>query len=210
MEKIVSFAACCLICLLCCFKAPAQNADIRMLRSVNVNRNTGLDGAMNAITQTAYPVSFALPAAELIAGYITRDKHTISNGWQSVAGAGITVVVAYGLKYAVNRQRPYLTYPDIQPYSYDNDPCFPSGHTSLAFCTATSLTLHYPRWYVAAPAYLWATGVGYSRLHLGMHYPSDVLAGAIVGAGSAWLSYKGNQWLQKRKHKKVNTEIEGH
>ena len=37
--------------------------------------------------------------------------------------------------------------------------------------------------------------VGYSRMYLGMHYPSDVLGGAIVGSASAWLAYKGNKWL---------------
>jgi len=37
-------------------------------------------------------------------------------------------------------------------------------------------------------------------MYLGMHYPSDVAVGAVIGAGSAWLGYKGNQWLQKHRH----------
>ena len=79
---------------------------------------------------------------------------------------------------------------------------FPSGHTSFAFCTASSLSICFPRWYVVAPAYAWASAVGYSRLYLGMHYPTDVLAGAIIGAASAWLSHEGNKWLQNRKYKR--------
>jgi undecaprenyl-diphosphatase len=82
-----------------------------------------------------------------------------------------------------------------------NSPSFPSGHTSVAFSTATSLYLAYPKWYVAVPAFTYAASVGYSRMYLGVHYPSDVLAGAVIGAGSAWLMYKANKWLFKKKPK---------
>ncbi len=60
------------------------------------------------------------------------------------------------------------------------------------------LTLQCPKWYVIVPAYAWAGAVGYSRLWLGMHYPSDVAVGALVGAASAYVSYKGMQWLHHR------------
>jgi len=69
----------------------------------------------------------------------------------------------------------------------------------MAFATATSLSLEYPKWYVIVPAYTWAGTVGYSRMHLGVHYPSDVLIGALVGAGSAFITHKVNQKLLKRK-----------
>jgi len=65
----------------------------------------------------------------------------------------------------------------------------------MAFANATALSLKYPKWYVIIPSYFWACSVGYSRLNLGEHYPSDVLAGAIVGAGSAFLSLKLTNWL---------------
>ena len=108
---------------------------------------------------------------------------------------GVTSVV----KMAVRRPRPYQSYPAelfcLQPV---RDPSFPSGHTSLCFATATTLSLMYPKWYVAVPAYLWAAGVGYSRLYVGAHYPTDVVTGAIVGVGCAVLAHVVRQYLARQ------------
>lgn len=90
----------------------------------------------------------------------------------------------------------------VQPVVSEASYSMPSGHTSTAFATATSLSLAYPKWYVVAPSFVWAGAIGYSRMHLGVHYPSDVLAGAIVGSGSAYLTYKANQWINKKRKKK--------
>lgn len=210
MEKTISFAAHCILALilLLSYDAHAQNVDIDLLRNINGTRGSNTDAVMNGITQSTYPLAFATPATQLIIGYIRHDKKNIQNGWQTVGSLGTTVVLAYGLKYAINRSRPYETYKDIVPYHYDTDPSFPSGHTSIAFANATSLSLQYPKWYVIAPACLWAGAIGYSRIQLGMHYPSDVLAGAVIGAGSAFIAYKGQQWLLKRKQKKIKGIVE--
>ncbi len=61
----------------------------------------------------------------------------------------------------------------------------------------------YPKWYIIAPSFAWASAVGYSRMALGVHYPSDVLAGAIIGSGSAYLCYKLNKWVNKKQSKKI-------
>ena len=121
-----------------------------------------------------------------------------------VGAIGINAVITFSLKYSINRTRPYITYPNINPYNLQSDPSFPSGHTSYAFATATTLSLQYKKWYVSLPAFCWAGTVGISRMYLGEHYPTDVLAGALCGAGSAWLSYKGMQFLQSRRHKGQN------
>jgi len=178
----------------------SQNLDIDLLKSINPRNPNSI--VMRGLTSSTYPLGAAVPLAQLVTGYITKDKNIQYKGWETVGSLAVTVVVGEGLKYAINRQRPYTTYPGVVfPYdASETGQSFPSGHTSIAFATATSLALEYKKWYVVVPAYLWAAGVGYSRLYLGEHYPTDVLAGAVVGAGSAWLSH----WLTKKVFKTRN------
>ena len=112
------------------------------------------------------------------------------------------------MKVAINRDRPFVKYPlDVFPNQIDElGKSMPSAHTALAFTTATSIYLAYPKWYVALPAFTWATAVGYSRMYLGQHYPSDVLVGAIVGGGSACLTnWLNKKFIDKKKVKMVKT-----
>jgi undecaprenyl-diphosphatase len=60
---------------------------------------------------------------------------------------------------------------------------------------ATSLSLATKKWYVAVPAYLWASGVAYSRMYLGVHYPSDLLGGIVIGIGTSFLTWKIDQLI---------------
>ena len=181
------------------FSTFAQNLDIDILKDINQDRNQNLDKPFNSISKSVYPLSFAFPISLLGSGLIKKDKNLQRQGITSLATLAISMGTTYSLKKIINRDRPYITYPNIQPYYIENDPAFPSGHTTAAFSTATSLSLTVKKWYVVVPAYTWAGAVAYSRLHLGVHYPSDVLAGAVIGAGSAWLCYKANRWLQRKK-----------
>ena len=134
-------------------------------------------------------------------GLIQKDsliKHkALFIGETFLASAFITIAS----KSIIKRDRPYVTHPSIQPLSVEGSYSMPSAHTSSAFATATSLSMAYPKWYVVVPSFVWASSVGYSRMHLGVHYPSDVLVGALVGSGSAVLMYKANQWLNKKRKK---------
>ena len=87
------------------------------------------------------------------------------------------------LKPLVDRTRPYyvLEYtPLIPPVG---DPSFPSGHTAASFAAATAIYAINRKWGMAA--YLLAAVMGFSRLYLGVHFPTDVLAGALVGTAAA-------------------------
>jgi len=179
----------------------SQNIDIRILRYLNSPNPQSADNFFRFVSSSTDAVIVAVPVSLGIAGLIRKDSLTFRKACVIAA----TDVINYGavviLKYSINRKRPYDKYSFINNKSDDATPSFPSGHTSGAFATATSLSLAYPKWYVIAPSFAWAGTVAYSRLHLGMHYPSDILGGIIVGMGSALIADKANNWLNNR-HKK--------
>lgn len=194
------------IILLCCSfsvftsQVSAQNIDINTLRTIN--NTTATIGYSKFISNTTTTVSFGIPVIMGVAALIEKDDDLLKSALFVGVSIGVGGVLTQGLKYSFHRPRPFVTYPDINAYEGMTDLSFPSGHTSLAFSTATALCLKYPKWYVIAPASVWACSVGYSRMNLGVHYPSDVLAGALLGAGSAFVTYKVNQWFWKKQDNK--------
>ena len=177
----------------------SQYWDIDLLRQINVNRNTNLDGTFLFFTNSVTPVTISTPVLITGIGLLKKDSLLTRKGLYIGASILVSGGIATVLKYSINRPRPFTTYSDIQKLTEGGSPSFPSGHTSDAFSIATSLSIAFPKWYVIAPAFTWAGAMGYSRMHLGVHYPTDVLAGAIVGAGSAYLCHQLNLWLAHRK-----------
>jgi undecaprenyl-diphosphatase len=117
-----------------------------------------------------------------------KTKH----GWHSAIILAIAIVSAMALvellKVGFNLPRPYEplnapVVPQITPKFETPSPInagFPSGHTTTAFATATVILGRYRNW-----GYLFlgiAIGTGISMVHLGLHFPSDVIAGAFLGA----------------------------
>lgn len=175
-----------------------QNWDINTVHRVNSWDGKFIRNYNKVISRTEPYVAIGVPVAMAVTAWAKHDKQLLKDAvyvGTSVAGA---FVVTYGMKYLVDRQRPYERYPDrVHAYSHENTPSFPSGHTATAFALATSLSVKYPKWYVIAPSAVWACSVGVSRMNEGVHYPSDVLAGAAIGAGCAVANIYINRWLNK-------------
>lgn len=202
MRKFTTFILLCCAFLMLSTHISAQNADIELLRSINSNSSTALRGYSKFISNTTTAIALATPIVMGTAALISKDDDLLKDAIYVGTSIGVSSVLTYSMKKAVNRPRPYKTYDDIVAYEELSSLSFPSGHTSLAFTTATALSLKYPKWYVIAPTYVWACSVGYSRMNLGVHYPSDVLAGAVLGAGSAYITYKANEWFWKKQENK--------
>lgn len=183
--------------LLCDFVS-FQNLDIEILRYINNNRYVALDEIFIKITNSAAILAFVIPVIFLLMRFITKDILKT----RTALYLGISVLISSGfssvLKYTINRDRPFVTYNFIQKCTEGGSPSFPSGHTSDAFAIASALSLAYPKWYIIAPSFLWAGAIAYSRMDLGVHYPSDVLAGAIIGTGSSFLCFLIYQNLKRK------------
>jgi undecaprenyl-diphosphatase len=100
-------------------------------------------------------------------------------------------LISYGLKEWIGRARPSTVYASPKPLVHaPHSGSFPSGHATVSFACATVLAFHAPR---AAPAFfVLAAAIAWSRVYVGVHYPLDVLGGAVLGVGIAtalrWLS----------------------
>lgn len=175
----------------------SQNIDINILKTIHVHRNQSLDEGMKTITDSYIPVSVGVPGIMMATGLLSDNKKLTYDALEIYAGIVAGWLLTESAKRIVDRKRPSETYSFIQPYKNLHGHSFPSGHTSTAFSFATSISLEYKKWYVVVPAYTWASLVAYSRMHLGVHYPSDVLGGIIIGAGTAYLCHYFRNKLEK-------------
>ena len=117
----------------------------------------------------------------------------------------MTSLAAYVLKLLFMRERPFEALADANtiawPFALATGPAMPSGHTARAFALAALLSLAGGRsWRL--PAIVLAALVGLSRIYLGVHWPSDVLVGALLGvtlaAGMHWAGKGDNAYTRAR------------
>jgi undecaprenyl-diphosphatase len=121
----------------------------------------------------------------LILGAVATLENRRRGGrlWQLALAIGLAyVLVDLVLKPSIARSRPFDVLIDVRvlgsrPVTYS----FPSGHACSAFAGAWVLTLMWPR--VGALLWSMAAVIAFSRVYIGVHYPIDVLAGALLGVG---------------------------
>lgn len=112
-------------------------------------------------------------------------------------GALCTNVV---LKHLVGRTRPWLDVAGLIPLVAEGDPnSFPSGHTCAAFAFAAALASGLRRLWGKVGVFLLAVLMGFSRLYVGVHYPSDVLAGMVIGLLAGWLAWRLTEQIDKKR-----------
>lgn len=189
-----------IILLTFCYLFPllsaAQNADFKILKALYGKERPVWDKGMRYTSSSVYlamPVAVIIPLGD---GYLHQSNTMYRNAVKSALTIGLAEGISLAFKYSVKRTRPYEKFPkDFIARDHPSTFSFPSGHTTAAFASATAVTLTYKKWQVAVPAYAYASLVGYSRMRLGVHYPSDVLGGMVIGIGAGLLTWQLDKWL---------------
>jgi membrane-associated phospholipid phosphatase len=164
----------------------ASALDRRVDRWTQDQRSPGSDRVARVFKYGGEPVLiFGVSGGILAAGVISGRPELTRRGGRvlaSVVAAGLTTGA---LKEITGRFRPDNT---TDPYvfrPFTNHDAFPSGHATMAFALATSLSAEIHRPWATALLYAGATGTAWSRLNDQKHWLSDVLAGATVGITAA-------------------------
>ena len=106
------------------------------------------------------------------------------------------------LKGLVARDRPSWLVPDVELLiANPKDFSFPSGHTSAAMAAATAIFMHDKRYGIAA--FVLAACIAFSRMYLFVHFPTDVLGGAVTGVVSAVAAFFLMRWFENRKNENM-------
>lgn len=187
-----------LFVVLCMNIIYSQPTEVRMLKAMNAGKLPMWDKTMEGVSFSVYPAMPLTVGGVWLYGYTRNDKEMMRNGYKGAATLCLANGLSYALKVGIARKRPFVSYPnDITQRTHVGPLSFPSGHTTAAFATATALSLSTKKWQWAVPAYAYAGLVGYSRMRLGVHYPSDVLAGALIGIGSGMLVWQLDKMIRR-------------
>jgi len=162
-----------------------QQFDENVLISLAKTRTPAQTEVAMFLSRNYRIIDVGIPAGLLIGGIATNNKEMRQNSLYVFSSTLISYSVTELIKHIVKRPRPFVRNLKIVAVYDPTNSSFPSGHSSSTIGAATALSLAYPKWYVIAPSFLWAGATCYSRMYLGVHYPTDVTAGALLGAGTA-------------------------
>jgi membrane-associated phospholipid phosphatase len=162
--------------------------DARISDAFARNHHRLTDRSLNAVTHLGGGYGTDLTVLMAGAGYLTHDQRMMNTGIDAFeASVFADGIITSGVKRVAGRARPNA---ELGPHSFhpfnSAYESFPSGHATNAFSIATAIATRYDDvpW-VAPVAYTLATSVAVARVNSHVHWPSDVVAGALIGRGMA-------------------------
>ncbi|MDE6591339.1 MAG: phosphatase PAP2 family protein [Oscillospiraceae bacterium] len=132
-------------------------------------------------------------------------KQTRKAGFSALCAMLIGLIaVNFTIKPLVSRPRPWLVIENFQNLVPERDPnSFPSGHTNAGFAFAIAVYMSAPKKWMKIAAVCAAAVMGLSRLYVGVHFPSDVLAGTVIGS----LCGLAGAWVVKTVWERLSTRF---
>jgi undecaprenyl-diphosphatase len=160
--------------------------DFSLLKDLN-NLFAGADGLEDVLVAYAQISEALFLGALVVAFLVVGRSHAVATR-RAVVAAGLSaalgLAVAAVVSRLVDRPRPFVAHHGVHLFAaHAADPGFPSDHATAAFAIAVALLLRSRKWGLLALAA--ATVLSLTRVAMGIHYPSDVLAGAALGALAA-------------------------
>ncbi len=167
-----------------------MNVDQQIVEWLNQNRLKQLDPFFIFITDTASFIAYLIPLLLVVYGFYKRSDYLKFLAVQILCAILLSTLLVTVIKNLIRRQRPFIMDHLIHKLSVGGGYSFPSGHTADAVVTAVSVTLViYARKWLLAPLWLWACLVAYSRMLLGVHYPTDLAGAAVIASFCAILIF---------------------
>jgi membrane-associated phospholipid phosphatase len=164
----------------------APSLDVQVFRNINSLQGEGA-GVMEYADLSSIPLFVAFPVVYTGVRSFGPSNGLDNSGFLLVLTQAFTMGATSAMKALIHRPRPFEALDDVRvKHQWSaTGKSFPSGHTSQAFSIATFLALRHRQPEIWIPAFVWAGAIGVGRIYLGLHYPSDVVAGAVLGAGVA-------------------------
>lgn len=156
-------------------------------RPINLLLNRLLSGWLGTITHLG-GATFTLTAA-LLVGLLGSPEWSAA-GWQALTAVALSHLPVALVKRKFKRLRPYQALKNVNTGKRTlRDPSFPSGHTTAVCAWLVPWLFVHPETslLIIVPALIIGISVAWSRMYLGLHYPSDVAAGAALGSTTAAL-----------------------
>jgi membrane-associated phospholipid phosphatase len=186
-----------------------DNPDVKLFRSVNNYRTKFLDNTLPYTDKSVFAAAIILPPAMFIYGRAADKPYEENTAVLLALSEATDILLNLGIKNIVKRPRPFQTLKNVyhKNVSIKDEYSFPSSHTSTSFSIATTFALRYSKYpQIYVPMYVWGFVVGYGRMYFGMHYPTDVLGGAVLGSLSATAVYSLRSEIIKAKNKAFGEE----
>ena len=171
--------------------------EIQIVKFIQQHRLEELDYLLLVLTSSTALISIILVVTFCWLIYKEKtDEQSSFYSFSILFVLSLASLFSFGLKHLLSRPRPFNLSSEILQLAPVSTYSFPSGHTTAVCSILFGLVFFFPKKRFLIPVFIWALLVMYSRLALGVHLPTDILAGILLGFMTAFSCNYGVKHLQ--------------